>query len=121
MASAKKKVAVILIFLIGLVVVETGRELTVFLSWSKYYEKAYWRIDARRFQEDPITKSELVEIAGQPSSKSNTGIESWYWDSGKHVGPVLRLIHLPLTRKPYQLSVEFGPEGFVKDVYANAE
>ena len=96
---------------------ETGREAAVFLSWSRHYEKAYWTIDARRYQ-DQVTKSELNEIAGPPTKTETSPVETWTWDAAQHRGPILRILPLPLTRHPYHLAVEFDQEGFVRDVFA---
>ena len=114
----KKRIALVVVLLVGLLLVETGREVAVYLSWSRYYEKAYWTIDSRRYQ-DVVTKSELRDIAGLPTQEEKEGVESWSWEAAKHRGPILRMLPLPLTRHPYRLSVEFDENGFVHDVFAN--
>jgi hypothetical protein len=120
MKVTKKKVTFIAIAIFGLLLIETGREIGVFLSWSRFYEKAYWTIDGRRYQ-DVVTKGELREIAGPPTREDKGTVESWSWEAAQHRGPVLRILPLPLTRHPYRLSVEFDENEFVRDVFAASD
>jgi hypothetical protein len=116
----KKKIGYVAAVLVCLFLIETGRELVVFLNWNKRYEKAYWTIDSRRRKGD-LTTAGVEAIIGPPAGIEKTNIETWYWDAANRKGPILRLIPLPVTRKTYRLSVEVNSVGIVTDIYSNAE
>jgi len=118
--SLKKKLGFVAAILICLFLIETGRELVVFLNWGKRYEKAYWTIDARRRTGD-LTTAGVEEIIGPPASVDKTNVETWHWDAASRKGPILRLIPLPITRKTYRLSLVVNNAGIVTDIYSNAE
>lgn len=117
--AAKKRFAYIAVVVICLLLIETGRELAVFLSWSRTYEKSYWTIDARRRKGD-LTTAGVQEIIGPPASVEKTNVETWHWDAVSRRGPILRIIPLPMTRKTYRLSLEVNSAGIVTDIYSNA-
>lgn len=119
MASTKKKIAYVAAVLVCLFLIETGREIAVFLSWSRTYEKSYWTIDARRRKGD-LSTAAVQEIIGPPASVEKTNVETWHWDAASRQGPILRLVPLPITRKTYRLSLEVNSAGIVTDIYSNA-
>ena len=112
MTRSKKRVIVLLCVLALLFFAELGREYVVYRMNSNKLEGGYWRINGRT----GMTREQVREIIGEPDVVlPGEAEENWYWDAGRHKGPLLRLA---LPGKAYVLNARFDPQGRMIDVYS---
>jgi hypothetical protein len=112
MTRGKKRFIIIVSVALALLCAELGREYVAFRMNSNKLEGGYWRINGRT----GMTKEQVREAIGEPDViLPGDAEENWYWDAGRHKGPLLRLVR---PGKAYVLNARFDPEGRMIDVYS---
>jgi len=112
MASKKRKVLIVVCALVGLFLVELGREWVVYIYRLKSYQASYWKV------EKEISKKEVREIVGAPDAVEITDAEYWHWQAEVHQGYLWRKLRLHRQKEFYQLVVQFDENGLVSEVYS---
>jgi outer membrane protein assembly factor BamE (lipoprotein component of BamABCDE complex) len=107
-----KRVAILLSIVVALFALEAGREYVVYRMASNRFEGGYWKLQGRT----GMTKDEVRNIIGEPEmAHDSITEENWYWDTGNHRGPLLKLFGLG---RSYVLNAQFDKEGRLIDVYS---
>lgn len=113
MTRTKKRVIILLCILAALFFAELGREYVAYRMNSNKLEGGYWRINGRT----GMTREQVREVIGEEPDLVEPGEaeENWYWDAGRHKGPLLRLVS---RGKSYVLNARFDKDGRMIDVYS---
>ena len=113
--STKKKVVIILLFLLTLFALELGRETIIYRMVTKKLEQGYWKIKSG------MTKEEVKQVLGEPDStytpQASSG-EYLYWFAREHQGWLWSLLGLAPVKGHYEIIVEFDKEGKTVDIFS---
>jgi hypothetical protein len=113
---SSRNILIIALIVIGLLLIEVGREEILFTRERNRTEHSYWLVRTG------MTEAQVRAAIGEPDEISRENQNSiWTWSTRKHQGFLITNASLSSIRRQYSLVVTFGVEGKVLDVFGGIE